>query len=85
MKEYLFEIVLQMVGFYVYIGLVLDVVGFYIFEKNFGLVFIIVDIVGECIIIEGWVIDGFGMLVCDVLLEIWQVNVVGCYNYFDDC
>lgn len=78
------EIVLQMVGFYVYIGFVLQVVGFDIFENNFGLVFVNEQMKGECICIEGCVFDGIGMVLKDVLIEIWQVNVEGCYDYLVD-
>lgn len=33
----------------------------------------------------GWVFDQYGKLVLYILVEMWQVNVGGCYWYKNDC
>jgi protocatechuate 3,4-dioxygenase alpha subunit len=42
------------------------------------------SIQGERIRIEGQVFDGDGVVIPDVMVEIWQANAYGCYNHPDD-
>jgi protocatechuate 3,4-dioxygenase alpha subunit len=39
---------------------------------------------GECIVIEGRVLDGDGRPVSDAMIEIWQANAAGRYDHPED-
>ena len=74
----------QTAGPYVHIGLAPAAAGFEIFERELGQ-----DIAGprnkgERIRVEGRVLDGAGVPVTDVLIEIWQANAQGRYNHPED-
>lgn len=74
--EYFKEMFLQMVGFYVYIGLILNMLGnFGIYFEDLGFSLICDGVKGQFIMIIGYVQDGVGMIMCDVLIESWQVDV----------
>jgi len=78
---YLKETASQTAGPYVHIGLIPAMAGFDIFEKNFSNVLAGPNVPGERITLEGRVVDGGGMPLRDVLLEIWQANASGRYNH----
>ena len=78
---YLSESASQTAGPYVHIGLAPEAAGFDIFEKNFSNVLVSPNTKGERITLEGRVLDGTGMPLRDVLLEIWQANAAGRYNH----
>ena len=79
--EYLKETPSQTAGPYVHIGLIPRQAGFEIFEKDFSNVLTTPKTAGEHIIVEGYVYDGSGTPIRDVLLEIWQANADGRYNH----
>ncbi|MDH2343397.1 protocatechuate 3,4-dioxygenase subunit alpha [Bradyrhizobium sp. SSUT18] len=79
--NYLKETASQTAGPYVHIGLIPAMAGFDIFEKNFSNVLVTPNTKGECITLEGNVVDGSGTPLRDVLLEIWQANAAGRYNH----
>lgn len=79
--DYLKETASQTAGPYVHIGLIPKQAGFDIFENNFGSDLVKPETKGERITIEGRVIDGFGVPIRDVLVEIWQANAAGRYNH----
>lgn len=79
--NYLKETASQTAGPYVHIGLIPGMAGFDIFEKNFSNVLVSSNTKGERITLEGRVLDGTGTPLRDVLLEIWQANAAGRYNY----
>jgi protocatechuate 3,4-dioxygenase alpha subunit len=68
-------------GPYVHIGLAPQQAGFEIFENNFGNRLVQAGTDGERIIIEGRVIDGLGLPMKDVLIEIWQADAHGHYAH----
>ena len=70
-------------GPYVHIGLAPQQAGFEIFEKNFGndLVAANGNPDGERIRVEGRVLDGLGLPLKDVLIEIWQADAQGHYAH----
>jgi protocatechuate 3,4-dioxygenase alpha subunit len=70
-------------GPYVHIGLAPKQAGFDIFENNFGndLVAANGNPEGERIRLEGRVIDGLGLPLKDVLIEIWQADAKGHYAH----
>jgi len=78
---YLKETASQTAGPYVHIGLIPAMAGFDIFENNFSNILAGPKTKGERIILEGRVIDGGGVPLRDVLLEIWQANAAGRYNH----
>lgn len=78
--ELLWEIFFQIVGFYVYIGLVLVVVGNLICDLEIWNCMVCEDVLGQYIFLFGYVYDGNGYLVCDLFLEFWQVDSEGCYQ-----
>jgi len=78
---YLKESASQTAGPYVHIGLIPKQAGFDIFENDFSNVLAGRRTKGERIRIEGRVLDGLGLPLRDVLLEIWQANAAGKYNH----
>lgn len=82
--NYLPETPSQTAGPYVHIGLIPHQAGFDIFERNFSNVLVCDSTQGERIRIEGYVFDGSGTPLRDVLLEIWQANAAGPYNHRAD-
>lgn len=68
-------------GPYVHIGLAPQQAGFEIFERNFGNDLVAPGAEGERIRIEGRVLDGLGLPLKDVLLEIWQADAKGHYAH----
>lgn len=70
-------------GPYVHIGLAPQQAGFEIFENNFGndLVAANGNPDGERIRVEGRVLDGLGLPMKDVLIEIWQADAKGHYAH----
>jgi protocatechuate 3,4-dioxygenase, alpha subunit len=78
---YLKESASQTAGPYVHIGLIPKQAGFDIFQNDFSNVLAGRRTKGERIRIEGRVLDGLGLPLRDVLLEIWQANAAGKYNH----
>lgn len=79
--DYLKETASQTAGPYVHIGLTpnfCDIKG--IFPEDHGIRMVNEKTKGERITITGNVIDGSGMLLKDVLVEIWQADAEGLYN-----
>jgi protocatechuate 3,4-dioxygenase alpha subunit len=68
-------------GPYVHIGLAPLQAGFEIFQNNFGNNLATPGTDGERIRIEGRVIDGLGLPMKDVLIEIWQADAQGHYAH----
>jgi len=60
----------QTAGPYVHIGLASLAAGFKIFEREIGEVIAGPESKGERIRVEGWVLDGTGAPVKDVLIEV---------------
>ena len=79
--EYLKETASQTAGPYVHIGLAPNMAGFDIFEKNFSHILAGPETHGQHITVEGYVYDGSGTPLRDVLIEIWQANAEGKYNH----
>ncbi len=84
MKPLMRETASQTAGPYVHIGLAPQQAGFDIFENNFGSVLTNAKTKGERIRIEGYVFDGIGTVLKDVLIEIWQANAEGKYAHLAD-
>jgi protocatechuate 3,4-dioxygenase alpha subunit len=78
---YLRETASQTAGPYVHIGLIPQQAGFDIFTWNFGAEIAGPQTKGERISIEGYVFDGTGTPLRDVLIETWQANAAGRYNH----
>jgi len=68
-------------GPYVHIGLAPLQAGFEIFDNNFGNDLVKPGVDGERIRIEGRVLDGLGLPMKDVLIEIWQADAKGHYAH----
>jgi protocatechuate 3,4-dioxygenase alpha subunit len=68
-------------GPYVHIGLAPQQAGFEIFENNFGNNLVKEHTDGERITIEGRVLDGLGLPLRDVLIEIWHADSKGHYAH----
>ena len=68
-------------GPYVHIGLAPQQAGFDIFENNFGNRLAAQGTEGERIRVEGRVLDGLGLPMKDVLIEIWQADAKGHYAH----
>jgi protocatechuate 3,4-dioxygenase, alpha subunit len=68
-------------GPYVHIGLAPKQAGFEIFDNNFGNHLVTHDTDGERIRIEGRVLDGLGLPMRDVLIEIWHADSHGHYAH----
>lgn len=66
-------------GPYVHIGLIPNQAGIEVFEQSFGNQLVQAQTQGERIRIEGQVLDGLGLPLKDVLLEIWQADASGVY------
>ena len=67
----------QTAGPYVHIGLSPTAAGFDIYEKEIGAEIAGPDVEGERIRVEGFVWDGNGEPIKDVLLEVWQADAHG--------
>ncbi len=79
--EYLKETPSQTAGPFVHIGLAPGAAGFDIYDQELGTDIAGPNATGECIRIEGLVIDGIGSPVKDVMLEAWQANAAGIYAH----
>jgi len=79
--NYLKETPSQTAGPYVHIGLAPGAAGFEIFEQELGWDIAGPNAKGERIRVEGYVYDGTGAPVKDVMLEVWQANVEGVYAH----
>ena len=77
--DYLRESASQTAGPYVHIGLAPGAAGFDIYEHELGTDIAGPNAKGERIRVEGLVIDGMGVPVKDVMLEVWQANAEGIY------
>jgi len=82
--NYLKETPSQTAGPYVHIGLAPGAAGFEIFEQELGWDIAGPNAKGERIRVEGYVYDGTGAPVKDVMLEVWQANVEGVYAHPED-
>ena len=71
----------QTAGPFLHIGLAPQQAGLDVFENNFGSVLTNDETKGERIRIEGYVLDGIGTVLKDVLIEIWQANAQGRYAH----
>ena len=78
---YLRESPSQTAGPYVHIGLAPGAAGFRIFETELGTDIAGPNAAGERIRVEGYVYDGAGAPVKDVLIEVWQANAAGIYPH----
>ena len=81
---YLRESASQTAGPYVHIGLAPGAAGFEIFETELGRDIAGPNAEGERIAVEGYVFDGTGTPVKDVLIEVWQANAAGIYAHAED-
>ncbi|MBT54914.1 MAG: protocatechuate 3,4-dioxygenase subunit alpha [Mameliella sp.] len=79
--DYLKETPSQTAGPYVHIGLAPGAAGFDIYEQELGWDIAGPNAKGERIRVEGFVIDGTGSPIKDVLLEAWQANAQGVYAH----
>lgn len=77
--ELLHETPSQTGGPYVHIGLLPKQAGIEVFAENFDNNLVKQQPAGEYIRIEGQVLDGLGLPLRDVLLEIWQADAQGIY------
>ncbi|WP_347455789.1 protocatechuate 3,4-dioxygenase subunit alpha [Acinetobacter thermotolerans] len=66
-------------GPYVHIGLMPNQAGIEVFEQSFNNKMVKPETQGERIRIEGQVLDGLGLPLRDVLVEIWQADANGVY------
>ncbi|UWQ31999.1 protocatechuate 3,4-dioxygenase subunit alpha [Leisingera sp. M527] len=82
--DYLKETPSQTAGPYVHIGLAPGAAGFRIYDQELGWDIASPNAEGERIRVEGMVIDGTGLPVKDVLLEVWQANANGVYAHPED-
>jgi protocatechuate 3,4-dioxygenase alpha subunit len=71
----------QTAGPYVHIGLAPGAAGIQIFDTELGADIAGPNAAGERIRVEGYVYDGTGAPVKDVLIEVWQANAVGLYPH----
>lgn len=78
---YLRETASQTAGPYVHIGLAPGAAGFQIFDAELGADIAGPTAAGERIRVEGYVYDGAGAPVKDVLIEVWQANADGLYPH----
>jgi protocatechuate 3,4-dioxygenase alpha subunit len=74
----------QTAGPYVHIGLAPGAAGFEIFRQELGQAIATADVPGERIRVEGFVLDGTGDAVRDVLIEVWQADAQGIYPHPED-
>lgn len=81
---YLRETPSQTAGPYVHIGLAPGAAGFQIFDRELGWDIAGSAAEGERIRVEGYVFDGLGEVVKDVLLEVWQADTAGIYAHAED-
>jgi protocatechuate 3,4-dioxygenase alpha subunit len=81
---YLQETPSQTAGPFFHIGLIPHQAGLDIVENPFGNILAGGNTPGERIRIEGRVLDGLGAPCQDVLVEIWQADAAGHYNYRPD-
>jgi protocatechuate 3,4-dioxygenase, alpha subunit len=79
--DYLRETASQTAGPYVHIGLAPGAAGFDIYRSELGWDIAGPNASGERIRVEGYVIDGNGAPVKDVLIEVWQANAAGIYAH----
>jgi protocatechuate 3,4-dioxygenase alpha subunit len=79
--NYLRETASQTAGPYVHIGLAPGAAGFQIFDTELGADIAGPNAAGERIRVEGYVYDGTGAPVKDVLIEVWQANAGGLYPH----
>ena len=82
--NYLKETASQTAGPYVHIGLAPGAAGFGIYNEELGWDIVGPNAQGERIRIEGFVIDGTGAPIKDVMLETWQANSKGHYAHPED-
>lgn len=82
--DYLKESPSQTAGPYVHIGLAPGAAGFSIFREELGWDIAGKDAPGERIRIEGYVRDGMGGLVKDILIEAWQADANGIHPHPED-
>ncbi|WOE32628.1 MULTISPECIES: protocatechuate 3,4-dioxygenase subunit alpha [unclassified Acinetobacter] len=66
-------------GPYVHIGLLPQQANIQVFENNFNNQLVQEQTLGERIRLEGQVLDGIGVPLRDVLVEIWQADANGVY------
>src|SRR4051794_4867815 len=78
---YLRESPSQTAGPYVHIGLAPGAAGFKTFETELGTDIAGPYAAGERIRVEGYVYDGAGAPLKDVLIEVWQANAAGIYPH----
>jgi protocatechuate 3,4-dioxygenase alpha subunit len=78
---YLRETASQTAGPYVHIGMAPGAAGFKIFDQELGTDVAGPNARGERIRVEGVVVDGVGVPVKDVLIEVWQANAAGVYPH----
>ena len=82
--SYLRESASQTAGPYVHIGLAPGAAGFHTFETELGQTLAPPGVPGERVTIEGRVLDGLGVPVKDVLIEVWQADANGIYPHPED-
>jgi protocatechuate 3,4-dioxygenase alpha subunit len=79
--SYLRETTSQTAGPYVHIGLAPGAAGFSLFEAELGTDIAGPNAAGDRIRVEGYVYDGAGAPMKDVLIEVWQANGAGIYPH----
>jgi protocatechuate 3,4-dioxygenase, alpha subunit len=81
---YLKETASQTAGPYVHIGLAPGAAGFDIYAAELGQQIAAPDVPGDRITVQGRVLDGLGVSVKDVLIEVWQADAAGNHPHPDD-
>ena len=81
---YLRETASQTAGPYVHIGLAPGAAGFKTFATELGQTIAPDTVAGQRITIEGYVFDGLGAPVKDILIEVWQADAQGIYPHPED-
>lgn len=81
---YLRESASQTAGPYVHIGLAPGAAGFHTVETELGQTLAPAGVPGDRVTIEGYVFDGLGAPIKDVLIEVWQADANGIYPHPED-
>lgn len=82
--DYVRESASQTAGPYVHIGLAPGAAGFKLYETELGTDIAGPHAPGERISIAGHVLDGHGVPVKDILIEVWQADANGIYPHAED-
>jgi protocatechuate 3,4-dioxygenase, alpha subunit len=82
--DYLQETPSQTAGPYVHIGLAPGAAGFKTFDVELGQTLAPEGVPGQRVHVEGVVLDGIGVPVKDILIEVWQADANGIYPHPED-